>query len=267
MRIGREFMRWGAMFLAVIPLAAGPPFLTDDPEPVELSHLELYLSSLGAHGPSGSAGLLPEVEFNYGILPDTQFHIVAPYAYSRPEGGIATHDYGDTEVGIKFRFVHETDTLPQIGIFPLVELPTGNADHGLGAGHTQIYLPLWIQKSWGKWTTYGGYGWWRNPGAEQRNWSYTGWLLQRDLSEHITLGGEVYHQTAATLHDSPSSGGSLGMILNLSDHHHILMSAGKNVSGNRDTHFYVGYQFTGTLKSCPSQIFHRADISQSAQSF
>lgn len=198
------------------------------------------------------------VEFNAGILPDTQFHIVAPLAYSTPEGGPETRGYGDTEVGIKYRFVHETDSLPQIGIFPLVELPTGNADRGLGAGHTQVYLPLWIQKSFGKWTTYGGYGWWRNPGDGQRNWNYAGWLIQRDVSESLTLGGEIYRNTAATLQDRTSTGYSLGAIVNISSKHHVLMSAGRNISGDRETHFYVGYQFTGTAKGV-NTLFGRAN--------
>ena len=45
---------------------------------------------------------------------------------------------------------------PMIGVFPLVEAPTGDARRGLGAGHTREFLPLWLQKSFGGWTTYGG---------------------------------------------------------------------------------------------------------------
>jgi hypothetical protein len=37
-------------------------------------------------------------------------------------------------------------------------VPTGNESRGLGAGHVQLYLPIWFQKDFGKWTTYGGGG-------------------------------------------------------------------------------------------------------------
>jgi hypothetical protein len=41
-------------------------------------------------------------------------------------GGPTTYGPGDTELGVKYRFVHESDTLPQVGAFPLMELPTAN---------------------------------------------------------------------------------------------------------------------------------------------
>jgi hypothetical protein len=43
-------------------------------------------------------------------------------------------------------------------------VPTGNAERGLGTGHTHGFMPLWLQKSFGKWLTYGG-GYWINPGG------------------------------------------------------------------------------------------------------
>ena len=52
--------------LAVSPASAGPPFLTDDPEPTETGHWEIYGPLVEADGKgadySGSAG----VELNYG---------------------------------------------------------------------------------------------------------------------------------------------------------------------------------------------------------
>ncbi|HJW08093.1 MAG TPA: hypothetical protein VJ483_00565, partial [Holophagaceae bacterium] len=240
----RSAFRTLLLALSGTALLAGPPFKTDDPAPVDLGHLEFYLFSAGQRIPGESSGLGPAVEFNYGILPDTQFHLIVPYAYDRPQGAPSQGGLGDTEIGIKFRFLHETDTLPQIGIFPLVEVPTGDADKALGAGHTQVYLPVWIQKSWGPWTTYGGYGWWRNPGEGNRNWSYAGWLLQRDLGERVTLGAEAFHTTAARLDGQASTGFNAGGQVNLSEKHHLLFSAGRNFSGDTQTYFYVGYQLT-----------------------
>jgi len=211
--------------------------------------MELYLSWLGLRTPGGAAGSLPLVEFNAGILPETQFHIVAPLAYAKPAGGPVTRGYGDTEIGLKVRLLRETDTLPQVGLFPMVEVPTGSAERGLGAGHTQVYLPLWLQKSWGPWISYGGYGWWRNPGDGQRNWHYLGWLLQRDLSARITVGGELFRRSAATQGGVASDGFNLGAILNLSERNHILVSAGRNLSGDRETHLYLGYQMTLGLEA------------------
>ena len=45
-----------------------------------------------------------------------------------------------------------------IGTFNMIEAPTGNADRGLGVGATWYRLPVWMQKDWNHWTTYGGGG-------------------------------------------------------------------------------------------------------------
>jgi hypothetical protein len=237
-------------------LPAGPPFRTDDPQPVDPGHLELYVFSVGQHGSGSSSGSGPALEFNYGILPDTQFHLVVPYAYDRPQDGAAQHGLGDTEIGIKFRFLQETGSRPQIGFFPMVEIPTGNRARGLGSGHSQVYLPIWIQKSWGPWASYGGHGWWRNPGDGNRNWNYTGWLLQRDVSEKLTLGAEVFHSTAMTTLGQAATGFNLGGQVNLSERHHLLFSAGRNVRGDRQSTYYLGYQLTAGAFGSLADWFH-----------
>lgn len=228
--------------VSATPAFAGPPFRTDDPEPVELRHAEFYLACMGAHTRDGDGGSLPLVEFNYGVLPRTQFHIVVPYAYAGASGRHTARGLGDSEVGVKLRFLDEGRIRPQVGVFPMVELPTGDEGRGLGAGHAQVYLPLWIQKSWGRWTSYGGVGWWRNPGEGRRNWTYVGCLLQRKVSSRLTVGGELFGGTAAQTGGSGSSGYNLGAVLDVTERHHVLVSAGRNLSGDPETQFYVGYQ-------------------------
>jgi hypothetical protein len=80
-----------------------------------------------------------------------------------------------------------------------LELPTGSSSRGLGTGHLQAFLPVWVQKSWGPWTAYGGGDYWRNPGAGNKDYWLTGWLIQRDLSKSLTLGGEIYHTTPSVV--------------------------------------------------------------------
>jgi hypothetical protein len=171
------------------PAVAGPPFRTDDPVPIGYRHGEIYLFSAGTHGAGGTGGVGPAVEFNYGILPDTMIHFVLPMAYDAPKGESTQFGYGDTEVGLKYRLLHETDTVPMVGGVPLVEIPTGDADKGLGNGKAQWFLPIWLQKDVGKWTRYGGGGSWINPGSGNRNYWFSGLLLQCNFSESFYLGG------------------------------------------------------------------------------
>jgi len=241
---GGRLLRCLLIGMAWAHAQAGPPFRTDDPQPVDLGHVELYLFSSGQRTTGNHSGIGPALEFNAGILPDTQVHVVVPWAYDRTQGVPTQSGLGDLEVGLKYRFLHETAALPQVGVFPLVEIPTGRSEQGLGSGHTQVLLPVWVQKGWGPWTTYGGCGWWRNPGAENRNWHYAGWLVQRDLGEKVTLGAEVFRATAATVTGRASTGINVGGQVNVSEKHHVLFSVGRNVSGDRQSTFYLGYQLT-----------------------
>ena len=111
-----------------------------------------------------TSGVGPAFEFNYGPTEDIQLHLVAPFGFDNPARESGHFGYSDTELGVKYRFIHEDEkgSRPMIGIFPLVELPTGSERKGLGAGHTRVFLPVWVQKSFGDWTTYGGGGYWLN---------------------------------------------------------------------------------------------------------
>lgn len=172
--------------------------MTDDPEPIEYHHSEAYLFSTYDKGPDGSRQIqLPAFEYNTSPIEDVHLHIVAPITNLYPPGGgTQAHGVGDVELGIKYRFLHETDSRPQVGIFPMLELPTGDSSQGLGNGRTWMTFPIWLQKSWGDWTTYGGGGHAFNSAPGMRNYNFGGWLLQRKMTGSLILGGELFAQGA-----------------------------------------------------------------------
>ncbi|MGB8266384.1 MAG: hypothetical protein WCE44_08695 [Candidatus Velthaea sp.] len=49
-----------------------------------------------------------------------------------------------------------------IAFYPNVEIPTE------AAGHAAVFLPIWLQKSSGPWTAFGGGGLFLNPGPGNR---------------------------------------------------------------------------------------------------
>lgn len=159
-------------------------------------------------------------------------------------GDATRYGYSDTEVGVKYRFMEETESIPQIGVFPLVELPTGDEKMQLGSGNIQACLPVWFQKSWGKFTTYGGGGLWINSGDGRRNWFFTGWEAQYDLSRSLTIGGELDHQTANGEDARGGMGFSIGGLLNLNEMHPILFSFRRSEAGESVTSGYIAYQLT-----------------------
>ena len=233
------------LLVYALPVAlAGPPFLTDDPEPVEYRHWEVYLASTYACDKDQRSGTFPQVELNYGLLPDIQIHFIAPGVFIHSKGEASAYGYGDTELGVKYRFIHETQYIPQVGFFPKVEIPSGDSKEGLGNGKAQVFFPLWLQKSWGPWTSYGGGGYWVNPGPGNKNWTFVGWELQRDLSEMLTLGAEFFYQTADKVGVSSSDGFNIGAIINFNKNNHLLCSVGRDFRGPNRFMSYLAYQWT-----------------------
>jgi hypothetical protein len=241
-RPGRILLACAALVPALA--RAGPPYATDDPEPVALRDWEVYLATSDQWSRDGGwSGTSPSVEVNYGAVHDVQLHLIAPVAWTRPPGDAARFGYGDTELGVKWRFVHEGASMPQVGTFPLVEVPTGDSARGLGSGETQVFLPLWIQKSIGRWTTYGGGGYWVNPGQGNRNWWFVGWQAQRALGHGVTVGGEVFHGTSRQRGHPGETHFDVGMILDVSELHHVLLSIGRGIGVNA-AQGYLAYQLT-----------------------
>jgi hypothetical protein len=247
---GRQFVvrllcTAAALLLAPLGMRAGPPFVTDDPEPVDYQHWEFYIASQHAETADGWSGTAPHIELNYGVVSNVQLHLIAPLAYDAPASGPRHYGYGDTELGVKLRFIEESDRRPQVGIFPLLEIPTGSQRNGLGSGHVQAFLPVWLQKSFGdNWTVYGGGGYEINPGAGNRNWGLGGAVLQRQITDNVALGAEVYHRTAMEAGGRGDTAFNIGTVIDFTEHQHLLFSAGRSIDGPTDFQAYLAWLFT-----------------------
>ena len=248
MRIGFISKRFLGIFLLAFStnlITAGPPYLTDDPEPVPFHHWEYYLSSENVFDTrnKSASGTLPHFEINYGVIPNVQLHLVMPDSYQYSYRYDLDLGYTYTEFGVKYRFVKESKNVPEIGVFPIVEIPTIK-DNRFGEENFQVYLPVWFQKSWNKLTTYGGAGYWINPGTGNRNWIFTGWEVQYDFTGFITLGTEVYFHTAATTNQLSLAGLNIGGSLNFTEHIHFIFSVGHSLFNENLITTYAGIYLT-----------------------
>jgi len=229
-----------ALLLASSQAMGGPPFLTDDPVPVDYRHSELNVYSAYDETRDGSDTSFPAMEFNYGGLRDVQLHIGIPFTRTAPDGGPNQQGIGDVEVGVKYRLVHESDSSPQIAVYPMAVLPTGDSKQGLGNGRTWWRLPVWLQKSWGEWTTYGGGGYVINTAEGQKNYAFGGWLLQKDLNQKWMLGGEVFARGGDTVAGQHTTILNFGGAYRFSPEFNLLFSAGHDISGESHTIAYLG---------------------------
>ena len=235
------FRALSALFLllaAMTPAAAGPPYITDDPEPTDFHHWEIYAFDNGTatrDGVGGETGL----DFNYGAAPDLQLTAVIPIGYAKDALGDGTANLGNIELAAKYRIIHQEDFGLDVAIFPRVFLPSGSAR--VGERHVSLLLPLWIGKDFGGWSAFGGGGCEINRGADSQDFCLVGAVVTHRLAPDFALGAEIYHQSADTRGGKATTSVGIGAQYDLSERYHLLGYAGTGIQNADSTNRFTWY--------------------------
>lgn len=172
---------------------AGPPFQTDDPTPVDYGHYEFYVFGIADGTPVETDAVAPGFEFNWGAVPKLQLHALVPFGIAAPMNhpaygpdgrGPITYSLSDIELGAKYGFITQTKRRPQIGTFPMIEIPKDD--------EPWYRLPIWVAKDIGPWSLDGGAGYVVNPQSGMRNYPYGGFLVRRTINKKFDLAAEVF---------------------------------------------------------------------------
>ena len=224
---------------------AGAPFQTDDPVVIDIAHTDIVVFNQQTLAASGRSGALAAAEIHYGLIPNLEVDLGMPYNFNFPTGGSAQRGYGDTTLGVKYRLIQESDTNPQVGLVPKLNLSSGNANRGLGNGGNQVFLALALQKNSDKLqiNVHGGY--WINNGPGNRNYGFLGSQVQYAFTTHWQLGIEIFHTSPQVVGQGPSTGFNAGGNCLFDRNNQILFSAGKGLQNAAETNrvsTYLGYQ-------------------------
>lgn len=219
---------------------AGPPYLTDDPEPTDYKHFEIYAFGQGtvmAPGVAGESG----IDFNYGGLPGLQLTAVLPLAYDET-GQVGL---GNAELAAKYKFLHQEDIGWDVAVFPRVILPSASSH--VGDQHASFMLPVWVQKDIGKWSMFGGGGCVYNRGNGSQDFCFGGWAVTREMADGLRLGVELFHQGADEMGGKVSTALGFGLTYDISENCHFLAYGGpglENASQTGRQNFYTSILFT-----------------------
>ena len=220
---------------------AGPPFVTDDPEVPPVGGWEINIPFTLNRSPGSTQMNAPLLDMNYG-LPQLQIEFDIPLAVSIDDRKGTNAGLGDLLYGIKWRFFDDEKTQTQIAIYPQMFAPTGNSREGLGGGRPNYILPLLAERSWGKWTLYGNVGYRLQTALGEQNYWYAGSVLQRDVTERLSLGVELFGNTPTVPNARPDIAFNIGGSLKLNDHLNFIFTGGRDVVGDTHAMLYLGLQ-------------------------
>lgn len=223
---------FAAALLAPTMAWAGPPFLTDDPEPTETGHWEIYGPLVEGEGQGGAFEGSVGAEINYGAAPNVQITVGLPVAYTH-EAGATAWGAGDVAVSLKYRFYHNEDLGLSIAAFPGMTLPTARS--GMGADKVTGFLPVWFQKDAGPWSVFGGGGYAFNPGRGNRDYVTGGIAVSRQITPDLLLGVEADRQGADTVDGKASTSFGIGAIYQLKAPYRLLASMGPTYEDDSDS--------------------------------
>lgn len=215
--------------------SAGPPFATDDPQPTDTGHWEIYAFASGVHTPGETQGQTG-LDLNYGGAKDLQLTLNLPLAFS---GG--TTGLGDIELAAKYRFLHQAPgTLtPDLAFFPRIYAAT--APRRFGDGHSSLLLPIWAQKDIGPWSVFGGGGYQIHPGARGLNSWQSGAAVLYQATQPLAIGVELFHQSRDARDSQSFTQANLGALYRLSPHWSLLGEVGPGLDHVREEGRYNFY--------------------------
>ena len=227
--------------LAISSAQAGPPFVTDDPEPPPPGGWEINVPFILERTPGKTEMDTPLFDLNYG-LPDVQLKLEFPIEIVQEDGKGTTAGAGDLLLGVKWRFSNNEESQVQLGTYPQILLPTGDRTRGLGQGRPAFVLPLVAQKNWNKWTVYGEAGYWWQTGPATRNYFFAGAVLEREISDRLTLGAELFGNSPIERRTRSDVAFNLGGTWKLSKHVNLLFAGGRDIVGDTNAIVYIGLQ-------------------------
>jgi hypothetical protein len=227
-----------AVVILARPALAGPPYVSDDPEPTDYKHFEIYTFSNGT-ATRGDIGGASGIDFNYGAAPNLQLTATVPMGFDNPAAGNASFGPGNIELAAKYRFLRQDSFGLDVAVFPRVFLPSPSRN--IGNATASLLLPVWVQKDWsGGWSAFGGGGCVISGGAS-RNFCLTGGVVTYQLFPKLQLGVELFHQTADGSGTPATSSVGLGVRYDLNDTYHLLGYVRRGIENAGETDQYSWY--------------------------
>ncbi len=227
---------------AVLLAQGGPPLITDDPGTPGDGLWEVNVAfSVEKTSEKEWFFEAPLLDINYGVGENIQLKFEVPWVFSHEEGESTRNGLGNSELGVKWRFLDQEDHYVDMSVYPQFSFnnPTSSADRGLVDEGTDLFIPFQLERRFGSFSLNPEVGFLiRQEGREE--WAY-GLALGYEIPHGLELLGEIHGEADNGLHKHRvvfNAGGRWEM----TDTVKLLVAAGRGLRGApADEPEFLGY--------------------------
>jgi hypothetical protein len=219
----------------------GPPMLTDDPGTPGNGQWEINTAYLEDRTSLVRERSFPHIDLNYGLGDHIQLKYETGYLFvSGPGTDGVKHDFDDSLLGIKWRFLDQGKAGVDMSVYPQLDLVNSNPSvrRGVAEPGPNLLLPIEVAHAFGSFTLVSeiGYQYW----SEQPNEWVAGLLGAIEVTKQLELMAEL-----RSISEHFLSGGDLivnvGLRREIVGHLKLLAAAGTGLRSGADTTRFVGY--------------------------
>jgi len=221
--------------------------ITDDPDTPGPNQWEINLAATMGKFDSDWAWEFPLLDINYGVGERIQLKFEVPWLWLDEEGQEVKDGLGNSEFGVKWRFLDEESSGISMSTYPQFSFNSlrSSIDHDIVDDGSEFVLPFQIARTFGNAFVYVEVGYaWLEHGTDE--WGY-GIAVEYEISEAFKLLGEI-HGVAEQEFQEDELLFNLGFKWHFHENAALMGSAGKSLrepQGEEDFIVsYLGLQFT-----------------------
>lgn len=233
-------------------LAQSPPLLTDDPGTPGDGRWEVNIVTSFERMRGHRSFEAPLFDINYGIGNNLQLKVEVPWLVQHAPGEKSQSGLGNTEVGVKWRFLDAEKHGIDMSVYPQIEFnnPTNSVERGLVEPGTRFLLPVQVSRKVGPVEMTGelGYSFTRHGSNE----TTYGLAVARGVSRRVELLAEVSGTSANHFHENQLVF-NIGSIVQINKKANLVSAVGRsiyNVAGDGPSYsatLGVQFNFSGPL--------------------
>ena len=237
-----------SLLLSTAPPAraqGGPPMVTDDPGTPGDGHWEINFGAITAHTRGRTEIAAPDIDLNYGWGDHIQLKVDAPWVSAHDSGQGWKAGTGDTEFGVKWRFIDEEQGGFSLSTYPQYTRSLSNSSirRGLASAGHEFFLPLELAGDVGEFsfTTEAG----RNLVQGGPNQWVAGLVVAHGCGEGVECMAELHTVQSPGEHQTLFN---VGLHWKLEESLTLLAAVGRDFGTRTDEQrqslVYLGLQFT-----------------------